>query len=269
MQAQQTNFLLFRLCYPLSLLVGGILSLDQEENPFWSDANHVLIPYCSSDSWSGSRPARNPGDFSFMGTQIIEQVMIDLLPRGLKEADFLLLAGSSAGAVGVLINLDRVSDLMHRLGTRVQVRGLADSGWFLDNEPYSEPSNSNNQIQAEMTASELCETSPHSCPPVESIKLGLSHWNGQVPSSCAREYPGEEWKCYFGYRIYRTLKTPLFVVQWIFDEAQMTVDNVGSPVTRSHWSYIHKLGKELRKSLENVTALFAPSCVSHTLLTKR
>lgn len=250
--------------------MGGILSLDQEENPFWSHANHVLIPYCSSDSWSGSRVASNPGDFSFMGSQIIEQVMIDLLPHGLKDADFLLLAGSSAGAVGVLINLDRVSDLMHRLAPRVQVRGLADSGWFLDNEPYLDTNSNNiNQEERNLSPEQLCQTSPHSCPPVESIKLGLSHWNGQVPSSCAKDYPGQEWKCYFGYRIYQSLRTPLFVVQWVFDEAQMTVDNVGSPVTRSQWNYIHRLGKELRKSLQNVTALFAPSCVSHTLLTKR
>lgn len=94
-------------------------------------------------------------------------------------------------------------------------------------------------------------------------------WNGQVPTACRSEYPNEPWRCYFGYRIYPTLKTPVFIVQWIFDEAQMTIDNVGNPVSRAHWNYIHTLGLDLKKSLENVTALFAPSCVSHTLLTKR
>jgi hypothetical protein len=30
------------------------------------------------------------------------------------------------------------------------------------------------------------------------------------------------------------------VFQWQFDEAQMTVDNVGAPVTPAQWNYIHR-----------------------------
>jgi hypothetical protein len=187
--------------------------------------------------------------------------MTELLPQGLMQADLLLLAGSSAGAAGVMVNLDRVSDLMARLGSSVQVRGLADSGWFLDNKPFD--GHRSNSLKSS------CQTSPHTCPPEESMRLAVEYWNGQVPAACQAEHPDEPWRCYFGYRIYRTLKTPLFVVQWVFDEAQMTVNNVGNPVTRSQWNYIHKLGQDLRNSLENVTALFAPSCISHTLITKR
>lgn len=62
---------------------------------------------------------------------------------------------------------------------------------------------------------------------------------------------------------------PLFVFQWLFDEAQMSADNVGAPVTKQQWDYIHKMGDSLRHSFENVTALFAPSCISHSVLTKR
>ena len=38
----------------------------------------------------------------------------------------------SAGGIGVLINLDRVSNQMATLAPEVEVRGIADSGWFLD-----------------------------------------------------------------------------------------------------------------------------------------
>jgi hypothetical protein len=62
---------------------------------------------------------------------------------------------------------------------------------------------------------------------------------------------------------------PLFVFQWLFDEAQMRADNVGAPVTPQQWDYIHEMGGALRKSLENVTAVFAPSCIGHSVLTKR
>lgn len=61
---------------------------------------------------------------------------------------------------------------------------------------------------------------------------------------------------------------PLFVFQWLFDEAQMRADHVGTPVTKSQWDFIHDTGIALRDSLKNVTAVFAPSCVGHAVLTR-
>lgn len=91
--------------------VGGILSPLASENPYWYNANHVFVPYCSSDSWSGSRSKPETRDgFRFMGSLIVQQVMADLIPLGLghpQGAD-LLMAGSSAGGLGVMLNLDRV-----------------------------------------------------------------------------------------------------------------------------------------------------------------
>lgn len=62
---------------------------------------------------------------------------------------------------------------------------------------------------------------------------------------------------------------PLFVFQWLFDEAQMRADSVGAPVTPQQWDYIHEMGGALRTSLDNVTAVFAPACIGHSVLTKR
>lgn len=48
---------------------------------------------------------------------------------------------------------------------------------------------------------------------------------------------------------------PVFVVQWLFDEAQLTVDNVhltGQPVQEGQWLYIQNLGRELRNTLKDV-----------------
>lgn len=57
--------------------------------------------------------------------------------------------------------------------------------------------------------------------------------------------------------------------QWLFDEAQMNADSVGAPVTPQQWNYIHDMGGALRQSLDNVSAVFAPSCIGHAVLTKR
>uniref|UniRef100_T1K8V6 Notum n=1 Tax=Tetranychus urticae TaxID=32264 RepID=T1K8V6_TETUR len=225
--------------WPQSRSVGGILSPNPQENPYFWNANHVFIPYCSSDSWSGDSPAATSADLSFLGSRIITEVINELLlSKGLSDGKSLLLAGSSAGAGGVLVNLDRVADFISSTGSKIEVRGLMDSGCAIN------------------------------CSPIDSIKQGMKLWNGKVPESCRLKYPKEPWRCYFGYRLYPTLKTPLFVFQWIFDEAQMIADNVGAPVTKAQWNYIYQMGQELRNTLSNVSAYFAPSCISHIVLTK-
>lgn len=48
----------------------------------------------------------------------------------------------------------------------------------------------------------------------------------------------------------------------------MRADNVGAPATQAQWNFIHHQGRNLRTSLEGVANVFAPSCISHTVLTK-
>ena len=45
----------------------------------------------------------------------------------------------------------------------------------------------------------------------------------------------------------------VFVVQYLFDEAQIIADNVGPPVTRQQWQYLYRLGLDVRNSLSNVS----------------
>ncbi|XP_059393924.1 inactive palmitoleoyl-protein carboxylesterase notum1b isoform X2 [Carassius carassius] len=234
----------------------GILSSQPEENPHWWNANTVFVPYCSSDVWSGSTAKTDQNEYAFMGSQIIEEVIKELVTKGLDGAKVLLLAGSSAGGTGVLLNVDRVSELLEDLGLgSVQVRGLADSGWFLDHKQYR--------------FTDCIDTI--SCAPTEAIKRGVRYWNSVVPERCSHVYNGEDWNCFFGYKVQPTLKRPVFVVQWLFDEAQLMVDNVhltGQPVQEGQWRYIQNLGSELRNTLKNIPAMFAPACLSHEIITR-
>ncbi|KAL3882516.1 hypothetical protein ACJMK2_028852 [Sinanodonta woodiana] len=226
--------------------------------------NVLYIPYCSSDSWSGTATSPDDTGFSFMGSLILDEVIRELIPKGLRNARKLVLAGSSAGGIGVLLNLDYVANLMAELAPKVEVRGIADSGWFMDSPQYSQ---------------EDC-VEAYNCAPRDGTKKGIQVWRGRVPEACKAQYPeSEHWRCYFGYRIYATLKTPLYVIQYLFDEAQIMVDNVfdesqirgdnfAPALSKSQWEYLHKLGQEVRNTLENVTAVFAPACLSHELLMK-
>lgn len=64
--------------------------------------------------------------FSFMGAEVLAQVIRDLMPLGLESARSLLLAGSSAGGTGVMLNLDRIHNLVHHeLGMSRSERDLS------------------------------------------------------------------------------------------------------------------------------------------------
>ncbi|XP_056136877.1 carboxylesterase notum2 [Lampris incognitus] len=253
--------------WPQTKRGSGILSTQAEENPHWNNANIVFIPYCSSDVWSGTGPAPSPTrprqgrerdatEYTFMGSLIIREVIRDLIPKGIKQAKVVMLAGTSAGGTGVLLNIERVASQLEQLGAEAQVRGLVDSGWFLESK--------------QQTAPDCPETI--SCTPEDAIKKGLRLWNGVVPDRCRQLYKrGEEWQCFFGHKMYSTLTSPLFVVQWLFDEEQLRVENIymgRQSLSAEQWIYMQNLGKEIKNSLRDVTAVFAPSCLSHTLITK-
>nr|CAG4651670.1 EOG090X02ZJ [Triops cancriformis] len=239
--------------WPSAKQVGGMLSPDPEENPYWWNANHVYIPYCSSDSWSGTAAQGSGTRFAFMGAIILQEVLRDLQLQGMSNASKIFLTGSSAGGIGILLNLDKAVELLRSWGSKADIRGVSDSGWFLDHAPFAPVD---------------C-VDPQRCSPSTAVQLGYKLWQAQLPEACVKDHASQPWKCYFGHHIHRTMKTPLFVFQWLFDEAQITAGNVGPPITKQQWDYIHKVGDQLRQSLENVSAVFAPSCISHTVLTNR
>lgn len=62
-----------------------------------------------------------------MGSLIVRQVIADLIPLGLgrSQGGELLLAGSSAGGLGVMLNLDKVKRfLRNERGIKITVRGV-------------------------------------------------------------------------------------------------------------------------------------------------
>ncbi|KAH7640033.1 notum-like protein [Dermatophagoides farinae] len=259
--------------------VSGILSSSPSMNPYWWNANHVFIPYCSSDIWSGDSPAKPPTmAMSFFGSRIIDEVIGELIRSptyGFLDSKFILLAGSSAGAAGVMINLDRVAKMISDAGSSADVRGLADSGWIMDSDDHHHhhhqmPVGFTNQDKQQSSSSSSMPCADGICSPTEMIRGAYRLWNSRVPESCAKQYPQEPWRCYFGYRLYPTLSTPLFVVQFQYDEFQLYMDGLANQamneMERIH--YIRQLSQQMIQTLTNVSAVFVPSCMAHILLTK-
>eukprot|EP00079_Xenopus_tropicalis_P039376 XP_017953147.1 PREDICTED: palmitoleoyl-protein carboxylesterase notum2 [Xenopus tropicalis] len=242
--------------WPQTRKGSGIISPRPDENPYWWNVNAVFVPYCSSDVWSGNISKTQDG-YAFMGSVIIQEVIRDLVPRGLKQAKSVILAGSSAGGTGVLINIDRVAALVEEITSEsIQVRGLVDSGWFLDSKHAKQ--------------SDCLDISK--CALTEAIKKGLKLWNGILPENCKQQLKkGDEWRCFYGPRVFASMKSPIFVVQWLYDQEQLRIENIQTEfqsMTENQWNSIQNIGREFKKSLREVPAVFAPACLSHTLITK-
>lgn len=112
----------------------GILSSSIQQNPDFRNFNRVYVHYCSSDSWAGDREASaDTGNFAFKGKRIF-QATVELLLSGLatggrkiESGDRVLLAGTSAGAIGAQNNLDFLGVL---LPSNIETRGLIDAHWL-------------------------------------------------------------------------------------------------------------------------------------------
>ena len=120
-----------------------MLSNDPHENPDFYNFNHVLVPYCSSDLWLGSRT--NPANFSFVydpevnnfsfrGHTIFTSVIFDLMNDfNLSQSEVVVLSGSSAGAIGVMNHASWFADdFVQKNNFSTQVLTIIDSGWFID-----------------------------------------------------------------------------------------------------------------------------------------
>lgn len=102
-------------------------SLFDSAIPDLAGANTVYVAYCSSDAWIGNNTLDN--GFVFHGAAIFDATL-DFLLDDLLKADLVLVAGSSAGARGVVYNYERA--IRRKLGDAVDLRLLLDSAVWLD-----------------------------------------------------------------------------------------------------------------------------------------
>jgi hypothetical protein len=82
----------------------GIFDRIDDHNPF-HDATFIFVPYCTGDVHAGSKPD-GMGGRMFVGYGNVGKDLDFLIPQS-KDVSRVILAGSSAGGFGALINYDR------------------------------------------------------------------------------------------------------------------------------------------------------------------
>ena len=135
-----------------NILGRDIMDSNKENNPSFYDYNHVIILYCSSDMWLGNdtrevpninesgnpqsdfldkvyKPESPTFQFTFRGSVIFRSIINELMVNGLSDATDLILAGFSAGGLGVVNNAKWVYEKLNNI-TNISI--IADSSWFVN-----------------------------------------------------------------------------------------------------------------------------------------
>jgi hypothetical protein len=109
---------------------------DDPTNPV-RDWNVVFIPYVTGDVFFGSRPNGTipdvPGTFQFVGKTNMQQFLGRIVPT-FADSKIVMLAGSSAGGIGALLNATYVADAFIDQGHGARMVLLDDAGPFFEDE---------------------------------------------------------------------------------------------------------------------------------------
>ncbi|CAI5469373.1 unnamed protein product [Closterium sp. Yama58-4] len=178
----------------------GILSGDDSVNPAFYNWNLVRVVYCDGGGFLGTRGrVSTNGDVVYMdGWNIIQAILKDLQAnRGIRSASRLLISGSSAGGQAVVHLCDTIAAAV----PSADARCVVDSGFFVDSEDRS----------GSFTFRSLAQ---------KMVALHQPNFG-----ECAQAYSSTyQWRCFFPqYTISRTVSTPLFIFNTLFDNIALTI----------------------------------------------
>jgi O-palmitoleoyl-L-serine hydrolase len=230
--------------YPQELKVPGLLSDSPKSNPDFYNANHVVIPYCSSDLWSGDRESSpETGGYEFRGRRILQAVVTDLqnksLSGGISSAQNVLLAGTSAGGTGVMVHLDWLAAKLRG----AKVRGVNDAGYI----PASLP-----DIPGYPSLNDF-------------VRSAILLWHGKPDASCAQANHGNLHLCYLS-SVYPYVKTPVLLQESQYDSFVLGIFQITYPFDSLEQYFADTFASAVRQSLVPVSAAFSPRTWSHGLL---
>ena len=251
---------------------GGQNSRNCTVNPDFCDFNHVFLPYCSGDIWSGNQTeASNPfGDgsggprkFVFAGHTILQAAVAELKAyvgsagEGVKE---ILLEGCSAGGIGTFTNADWVAAQF----PKATVRANPQAGYFglgIDRYAYF--------------SRHAVDPDPHHYSD-DGWMANISKYVSPAMEHCMANDPAAgALLCSTPPRFYPFTTTPMFVSENTADSYQVFVQG-GCPQSEEPEAvaFVQYLRGILAGSLHSnvvqgakaaTDGLFAPACLAHCL----
>lgn len=257
---KETSVLMTSKTMPSQVEGKDFLSADEIDNPQFHDYSRVLVPYCSSDLWLGSKTnSQNVSveNFSFRGRTIFQSVIADLMDRhNLTRSSVMVLAGSSAGAIGVLNHAAWVKNELASRNSTTELLALVDSGWFINFR-------NSMKLRAKPEFAAIAGINFTMLPACADLSLGYSCC---MSASCmlSRKFFPSDLKSFVVSSLY-DIYMLADVLKGFEDEGKTVEDNAAD-----YTSVVSMYGGAMSESviftegLANKLSYFAPACFQHT-----
>lgn len=235
----------------------GSMSANREENPVFYDWNVVYMPYCDGTSFSGNVDSDVDGLF-FRGKIILESIINDLKKNtNIQKAKQVVVSGGSAGASAVYYHVDKMVEMLAL--DNGEVLAMPDAGFFLD-----------------LPDKDGVDCWPNQMRSVWDISNGYE----ALHEGCLERFSSNQYKCLFPQYYTDLLKTPIFLIQSLYDSSELWYTLNLSCCPAGCESYptckgtLFALFQKMRQQhidawSQLVTkagnGIWAPACIAHTL----
>ncbi|CAI9094908.1 OLC1v1030741C3 [Oldenlandia corymbosa var. corymbosa] len=184
------------------LAFSGMLSNKPQFNPDFYNWNKVKVRYCDGASFTGDIEAVDPAtNLHFRGARVFNAVIEDLLAKGMKNAEYAVLSGCSAGGLTAILHCDNFRALVP---SSTKVKCFADAGYFINGKDVSGVSH------------------------IEAFYNDVVNTHGSakfLPAGCTSKMkPG---LCFFPQNMAPTIQTPIFIINAAYDSWQ--IKNILAP----------------------------------------
>jgi len=260
----------------------GVTVSNCTSNPYFCNATAAVVPYCTGDEHAGNNTVASAKTWGYIFdghtsfTAVIEEL---IKTRGLADAKRVLLTGSSAGGIGALLNLDWLANRL----PNADVKGAPQAGWFF---PAALPGDLPDVFPPSDYPHFATGTHGNDASAAGGggAHLDLIDGRGLLNADCvAAQKSGEDWACGSAHKLYPHLKTPVYIIENMYDTAQIYAADGKLPKhpTKSEAatvdSYVAMYGEAMRNSTAQILnsnsskkggvldGLFLASCFQHPI----
>jgi hypothetical protein len=193
--------------------------------------------------------------FQFRGARVVKAVIKDLVQRhGLGSnshgRDTLIFAGGSAGARGVMVHLDYVSDMLGSAANAVKVVGFMDSPLWVQMPAVDSHQGRGDFVTETKTMHQFAN---------------VTH----LGNACAARYKADQWKCLFAEYRMPFVKSRYLLVASQYDKFQLRSYIGHKPVTPKEVDFAEQFGRRTLAVVENLVsdrhAVLSWACYNHML----
>jgi hypothetical protein len=176
------------------ILFIGILSNKPDENPDFYNWNRARIRYCDGASFASEGYDQASGLY-FRGQRIWSAAMEEMMSKGMRSANQVLLSGCSAGGLSTILHCDQFRALFPG---NTKVKCLADAGMFLDVADVSGGNTIRSFFQGVVDM------------------LGVAK---NLPGTCTSRMDATS--CFFPENLVGNIQTPIFLLNSAYDVWQL------------------------------------------------